>query len=212
MLLKDRTIHRLLESDPKTGGFKRGEEHPLDCGLLVVDEASTIDVLLMRALLQALPDHAAFLIVGDVDQLPSVGPGQVLADIIGSDAVPLMRLTEVFRQAVQSRIIVNVHRINRGKMPEWEAVEGSDFFFIDAQELEDGVRRLLSLVRDRIPARFGLDPVRDVQMLCPMNREFHADWYIMRFTGEASNAQSFKGHASLQIGILETTGNCSLIS
>ena len=168
--LAGRTIHRLLESDPKTGGFKRGEEHSLDCDLLVVDEASMVDVLLMRALLRALPDQAALLVVGDVDQLPSVGPGQVLADIIGSDAVPVVRLTEVFRQAAQSRIIVNAHRINRGQMPEWEAVEGSDFFFVDAQEPEDGVRRLLSVVRDRIPARFGLDPVRDVQVLCPMNR------------------------------------------
>ena len=168
--LEGRTIHRLLESDPKTGGFKRGEEHPLDCGLLVVDETSMVDVLLMRALLKALPDQAALLLVGDVDQLPSVGPGQVLADIIGSHTVPVVRLTEVFRQAAQSRIIVNAHRINRGQMPEWEAVEGSDFFFVDAQEPEEGVRRLLSVVRDRIPARFGLDAVRDVQVLCPMNR------------------------------------------
>jgi exodeoxyribonuclease V alpha subunit len=168
--LEGRTIHRLLESDPKTGGFKRGEEHPLECDLLVVDEASMVDVLLMRALLKALPDQAALLVVGDVDQLPSVGPGQVLADLIASDAVPVVRLTEVFRQAAQSRIIVNAHRINRGQMPEWEAVEGSDFFFVDAQQPEDGVRKLLSVVRDRIPARFGLDSVRDVQVLCPMNR------------------------------------------
>ena len=168
--LEGRTIHRLLESDPKTGGFKRGEEHPLDCGLLVVDEASMVDVLLMRALLRALPDQAALLVVGDVDQLPSVGPGQVLADIITSGAVPVVRLTEVFRQAAQSRIIVNAHRINRGQMPEWEAAPGSDFHFVEAQEPEDGVRRLLSVVRDRIPARFGLHPVRDVQVLCPMNR------------------------------------------
>ena len=168
--LKGRTIHRLLESDPKTGGFKRDEENPLECDLLVVDEASMVDVLLMRALLKALPDRSALLIVGDVDQLPSVGPGQVLGDLITSDAIPVVRLTEVFRQAAESRIIVNAHRINRGQMPEWEAVEGSDFYFVDAQELEDGVRKLLSVVRDRIPARFGLDPVRDVQVLCPMNR------------------------------------------
>jgi exodeoxyribonuclease V alpha subunit len=168
--LEGRTIHRLLESDPKTGGFKRDEENPLECDLLVVDEASMVDVLLMRALLKALPDRSALLIVGDVDQLPSVGPGQVLGDLIASEAVPVVRLTEVFRQAAQSRIIVNAHRINRGQMPEWEAVKDSDFFFVDAQEPEDGVRKLLSVVRDRIPARFGLDPVRDVQVLCPMNR------------------------------------------
>ncbi len=168
--LEARTIHRLLESDPRTGGFKRGEEHPLGCDLLVVDEASMVDVPLMRALLKALPDRAALLLVGDVDQLPSVGPGQVLADVIGSGAVQVIRLTEVFRQAAQSRIITNAHRINQGLMPELTSPEGSDFFFVDAPEPEDAVRKLLAVVRERIPARFGLDPVRDVQVLCPMNR------------------------------------------
>ncbi len=168
--LEARTIHRLLEADPATGGFKRGEAHPLDCGLLVVDEASMVDVPLMRALLMALPDTAALLLVGDVDQLPSVGPGQVLADVIGSGAVPVVRLTEVFRQAAQSRIITNAHRINQGHMLELTAPDGSDFYFVEAAEPEDAVRKLLAVVRDRVPARFGLDPVRDVQVLCPMNR------------------------------------------
>jgi exodeoxyribonuclease V alpha subunit len=168
--LEARTIHRLLEADPKTGGFKRGEAHPLDCDLLVVDEASMVDVPLMRALLMALPDASALLLVGDVDQLPSVGPGQVLADVIASSAVPVVRLTEVFRQAAQSRIIINAHRINQGQMPELTAPDGSDFYFVEATEPEDAVRKLLAVVRDRVPARFGLDPVRDVQVLCPMNR------------------------------------------
>ncbi len=167
--LPARTIHRLLEADP-AGGFKRTEEHPLDCGLLVVDEASMVDVPLMRALLRALPDRAALLLVGDVDQLPSVGPGQVLADVIGSGAVPVVRLVEVFRQAAQSRIITSAHRINQGQLPELTAPEGSDFYFIEAAEPEDAARKLLAVVRDRVPARFGLDPVRDVQVLCPMNR------------------------------------------
>ncbi len=168
--LEARTIHRLLETDPKTGSFKRSEQHPLTCDLLVVDEASMVDVPLMRSLLQALPDTAALLIVGDVDQLPSVGPGQVLADIIGSGVVPVVRLTEVFRQAAQSQIIVNAHRVNQGQMPDLAAHAGSDFFFVDATEPEEGARKVLSVVRERIPARFGLDPVRDVQVLCPMNR------------------------------------------
>ena len=168
--LEARTIHRLLEADPATGGFKRGEAHPLDCDLLVVDEASMVDVPLMRALLTALLDRAALLLVGDVDQLPSVGPGQVLADVIGSGAVPVVRLTEVFRQAAQSRIITNAHRINQGHMPELTAPDGSDFYFVEANEPEDATRKLLAVVRDRVPARFGLDPVRDVQVLCPMNR------------------------------------------
>ena len=165
-----RTVHRLLEADPKNGGFKRGEENPLQCDLLVIDEASMVDVLLMRSLLKALPDQAALLIVGDVDQLPSVGPGQVLGDMIASGAVPVVRLTEIFRQAATSRVIVNAHRINKGQMPELEAVPGSDFFFVDAPDPDVGVAKLLAVVKQRIPARFGLDPVRDVQVLCPMNR------------------------------------------
>ena len=168
--LEARTIHRLLETDPKNGGFKRSEEHPLACDMLVLDEASMVDVPLMRALLAALPDRAALLITGDADQLPSVGPGQVLADIIGSGAVAVVRLTEIFRQAAQSRVVLNAHRINHGQMPELDAGAESDFFFVDAADPEAGARLLLAVVRDRIPARFGLDPVRDVQVLCPMNR------------------------------------------
>ena len=109
-----KTIHRLLEVDPRGGGFKRGDDNPLDCDLLVVDETSMVDVMLMQALMKALPGRAALLIVGDIDQLPSVGPGQVLADIMSSGPVPVVRLTEVFRQAAQSQIIVNAHRINHG--------------------------------------------------------------------------------------------------
>ena len=168
--LEAKTIHRLLEADPKTGGFKRHEENRLGCDLLVLDEASMVDVVLMRSVLRALPDQAALLIVGDVDQLPSVGAGQVLGDIIGSGAVPVVRLTEVFRQAAESRVVVNAHRINRGQMPEMDAREGSDFFFVDAGEPEEATRKLLAVVSKRIPSRFGLDPIRDVQVLCPMNR------------------------------------------
>jgi exodeoxyribonuclease V alpha subunit len=164
------TIHRLLEADPKEGGFKRAEANPIDCGLLVVDETSMVDVPLMRALLRALPEGAALLLVGDVDQLPSVGPGQVLADVIGSGAVPVVRLTEVFRQAAGSRIVTNAHLINAGRMPDLAAQEGSDFFFVDAPDPEAGVEKVLALVGERIPRRFGLDPVRDIQVLCPMNR------------------------------------------
>lgn len=168
--LEAKTIHRLLETDPKTGGFKRSEHNPLACDLLVVDETSMVDVPLMRSLLKALPDEAALLLIGDVDQLPSVGPGQVLADIIASAAVPVVRLVEVFRQAAESRVIVNAHRINRGQMPLLAATEGSDFYFIDAADPEEATRKLLAVVKERIPARFGLNPIRDIQVLCPMNR------------------------------------------
>ena len=166
-----KTIHRLLEVDPKTGGFKRGEDHPLDCDLLVVDETSMVDVMLMQALLKAVPLEAALLIVGDIDQLPSVGPGQVLADIIASGTVPVVRLTEVFRQAAQSRIIMAAHRINQGVIPDLSRPEGdSDFFFVTADDPETAVPLIIELVKTRIPQRFGLDPIRDIQVLCPMNR------------------------------------------
>ena len=166
-----KTIHRLVEVDPRSGGFKRGDDNPLDCDLLVVDETSMVDVMLMQALMKALPDRAALLIVGDIDQLPSVGPGQVLADIISSGAVPVVRLTEVFRQAAQSQIIVNAHRINHGVMPDLRKPEAeSDFYFVEANDPETAVPRIIELVKTRIPHRFGLDPIRDVQVLCPMNR------------------------------------------
>ncbi|MGE5261276.1 MAG: ATP-dependent RecD-like DNA helicase [Actinomycetota bacterium] len=166
-----KTIHRLLEVDPKSGGFKRGEDNPLDCGLLVVDEASMVDVMLMQALLKAVPNEAALLVVGDIDQLPSVGPGQVLGDVITSGAVPVVRLTEVFRQAARSRIITSAHRINQGSMPDLGASgDESDFYFVQAEEPETTVSRIIELVKTRIPRRFGLDPIRDIQVLCPMNR------------------------------------------
>ena len=139
-----KTIHRLLEVDPKSGGFKRGEDNPLDCDLLVIDETSMVDVLLMQALLKALPDRAALLIVGDIDQLPSVGPGQVLADIIASGAVPVVRLTEVFRQAAQSRIIVNAHRINQGSMPDLGPPRRERFLLCAGRRARDRRRRASS--------------------------------------------------------------------
>src|SRR6202521_2754113 len=169
--LEAKTIHRLLEVDPKGGGFRRDDANPLDCDLLVVDETSMVDVLLMHALLNAVPNRAALLIVGDVDQLPSVGPGQVLADMIASGAIPVVRLTEVFRQAAESRIIVNAHRINQGVIPDLRKPEAeSDFYFVEADDPEAAVPRIVELVKTRIPRRFGLDPIRDIQVLCPMNR------------------------------------------
>ncbi|CAO4135922.1 SF1B family DNA helicase RecD2 [Methylorubrum extorquens] len=169
--IEAKTIHRLLEIDPKHGGFSRNEENPLSCDLLVVDETSMVDVPLMNALTKAVPNGAAVLLVGDVDQLPSVGPGQVLADIIASRRVPVARLTEVFRQAAESRIIINAHSINSGRMPKpAPRGEESDFHLIEIDEPEAGVAKLIEVVTKRIPARFGLDPVRDVQVLTPMQR------------------------------------------
>ena len=127
--------------------------------------------MLMQALMKAVPDRAALLTVGDIDQLPSVGPGQVLADVISSGAVPVVRLTEVFRQAAQSRIITSAHRINQGSIPDLRPpAEDSDFYFVEAENPEVAVSRILDLVKTRIPKRFGFDPIRDIQVLCPMNR------------------------------------------
>jgi exodeoxyribonuclease V alpha subunit len=169
--IEAKTIHRLLEINPKHGGFSRNEENPLDCNLLVVDETSMVDVPLMNALLRAVPPHAGLLLVGDADQLPSVGSGQVLSDIIESGRIPVARLTEVFRQAAESRIVVNAHRINSGQMPEGaRAGEAADFYIVEIHNPEEGVPKIIEMIRERIPRRFGLDPVRDVQVLCPMNR------------------------------------------
>ena len=169
--MEARTIHRLLEFDPKTFGFKRNDENPLDCDLLVVDESSMVDVLLMQSLLKAMPSASALLIVGDIDQLPSVGPGQVLADIISSDVVPVVRLTEVFRQAAESKIITSAHQINEGRLPDLSPPEGeTDFYFVPAADPEEAVPRIVELVSKRIPRRFGFDPIKDIQVLCPMNR------------------------------------------
>jgi exodeoxyribonuclease V alpha subunit len=169
--MEAKTIHRMLEIDPKSFGFKRNEESPLECDLLIVDESSMVDVSLMHALLKAVPDQAAVLLVGDVDQLPSVGPGQVLADIIGSHVIPVARLTEVFRQAAQSKIITSAHRINEGQIPDLsKPANQSDFYFVPADDPGLAVMRILDMVKTRIPKRFGLDSIRDIQILCPMNR------------------------------------------
>jgi exodeoxyribonuclease V alpha subunit len=164
------TIHRLLEVDALGGGFRRGPTAPLACDVLVVDEMSMVDVRLMHALLRALPADAALVLVGDVDQLPSIGPGQVLADVIASGAVPVVRLMEVFRQGAGSRIVASAHAVNRGELPDLEPAPDSDFYFVPADTSEDGVRKVIQVVTERIPARFGLDPIADIQVLAPMNR------------------------------------------
>ena len=169
--MEAKTIHRLLEVDPRNRRFRRNADNPLDCTLLVVDEMSMVDVPLMHALLSALPRDAAFLAVGDVDQLPSVGPGKVLGDMIASGIVPVTRLHEVFRQAAQSRIVMNAHRVNDGIMPDLDAPDSaSDFYFVPAEDPAIAVDRIVKIVCHRIPKRFGADPVRDIQLLCPMNR------------------------------------------
>ena len=212
--LEASTIHRLLEFDPATAGFKHGLDNPLDTDFVVVDEVSMVDIVLANQLFRAIPEHAALLLVGDVDQLPSVGPGSVLAEIIASGRVPTVRLTEIFRQAESSRIVVNAHRINRGELPEYPRApersngpgpgsgpgsgsgpgpgpgpgprsrsipgpgtrpgrtdaEPSDFYVIAVRDADEARERLLQVVTDRIPRRFGIDPMADLQVLTPGRR------------------------------------------
>jgi exodeoxyribonuclease V alpha subunit len=171
--IEAKTIHRLLEFNPHGQDFQRGQGRGLEADLIVVDEVSMVDVVLMNQLLRAIPDRAALLLVGDVDQLPSVGPGNVLADLIASGGVPTVRLTEVFRQAATSQIIVTAHRINKGLLPQRPADRTalSDFYLIEAATPEDITDKVLTVVSERIPARFGLDPVADIQVLTPVNRD-----------------------------------------
>jgi exodeoxyribonuclease V alpha subunit len=170
--LEAKTVHRLLVFDPKEGQFTKNRENPLDCDVLVLDESSMMDLSLMNRLIQAVPPNAAVLIVGDVDQLPSVGPGNVLADIMDSGCIPVVRLTEIFRQAAESKIVTSAHQINEGRMPRLDnpSDELSDFYFIEAEEPEVVQDRLMKLVKERIPKRFGFNPIADIQVLTPMNR------------------------------------------
>lgn len=167
---KAQTIHSLLEFSFKNGGFKRNRQNPLDCDLLIVDEASMIDTGLMYSLLKAIPTTARVIFVGDINQLPSVGPGNVLRDMIASDVIPTVILNEIFRQAAGSRIITNSHRINNGMFPELSPDPNSDFFFLEAEEPQDVSRTILGLVSQRLPKSYGFDPIKDIQVLAPMRK------------------------------------------
>ncbi|EXI88948.1 MAG: Exodeoxyribonuclease V alpha chain [Candidatus Accumulibacter regalis] len=169
--LEAKTIHRLLEINPINGQFKRNADNPLECDLLVADECSMIDVPLANQLLKAVATRTAVILVGDVDQLPSVGPGQFLTDLIDSGVVPVIRLTEVFRQAATSRIVRSAHQINRGVFPSLpEKGEASDFYLVAAEEPDVIAQTVVDLVQTRLPRKFKVDPIRDIQVLCPMNR------------------------------------------
>ena len=166
-----KTVHRLLEFDPATGDFKKDQQHPLTGDLFVLDETSMVDVVLGHQFLRAVPSEACVILVGDVDQLPSVGPGSVLADLIASNVVPVVRLTEIFRQASQSQIVTAAYAVNHGQMPKLSAPEElTDFYFVEAEEPEAIQDLLVRLIKERIPARFGFDPKADIQVLTPMNR------------------------------------------
>ena len=166
-----KTIHRLLEYSFTQGGFQKNEEKPLNCDLIILDEVSMIDTILMHHLLKAIPTFATVVLVGDVNQLPSVGAGNVLNDIIASGTIPVVELNEIFRQAQESRIVVNAHKINSGILPKFETHEPSnDFYFIEQEDPEKVLEIILELTKTRIPRRFNLDPVDDIQVLTPMHR------------------------------------------
>ncbi len=167
---KASTIHSLLEHDFRAGGFKRNRQNPLECDLIIIDEASMIDTSLMYHLLKATPTHARVVLVGDINQLASVGPGNVLKDMIQSQAIPVTMLTEIFRQAAGSHIITNAHLINQGRMPNINNDPQSDFFFLEHAEPEAVLKTILELVSRRLPTKYGLDPIQDIQVLAPMRR------------------------------------------
>jgi len=166
--LEAKTIHRLLECKPPEG-YQKNEENPLEGDVLIVDECSMIDIILMNSLLKAIPPTMRLIMVGDIDQLPSVGAGNVLRDIIDSRVFPVVRLTKIFRQAQTSRIIMNAHRINEGKMPDISNGKNSDFFFMENEEAEDAVPKIVELVKTKLPNYYHVDP-SDVQVLTPMQR------------------------------------------
>jgi exodeoxyribonuclease V alpha subunit len=161
--LKASTIHRLLEFDPMTGGFKHNEYNKLNVDYLVIDEMSMVDVPLFNSVLKALPIETYLLIVGDVDQLPSVGAGSVLKNIIDSNVISTVKLTEIFRQAKTSDIIINAHRINEGKFPNLKNKDNRDFFFIESNENENTIKTIVNLVKTRLPSKFKLNPTEDIR-------------------------------------------------
>ena len=168
---KAKTIHRMLEYSIRKGGFQRNEENLLKCDLLVIDEASMMDTILMHHLLKAIPKQATFILVGDVNQLPSVGAGNVLNDIISSTAISVVELNEIFRQAKESQIIVNAHKINNGQIPQLNSSHpASDFYFIEKEDPEGVLQIILELAQERIPKKFGFDPFDGIQVLTPMHR------------------------------------------
>ena len=163
-----KTIHRLLEYNPAEG-YGRNDENPLQGGVLIVDESSMIDVILMNSLLKAVPSHMKVILVGDIDQLPSVGAGNVLRDIIDSDVVPVVRLTRIFRQAQSSRIITNAHKINQGVFPDISNGKDSDFFFIKQEDPELAANEIVNIVKNRIPKAYHFN-TNEIQVLAPMQR------------------------------------------
>ncbi len=187
-----KTIHRLLEYSPEKGEFKKNERYPLKCDILIIDEASMIDIVLMHHLIKAVPLNATVVIVGDVNQLPSVGPGSVLKDMISSGVFPVVELNEIFRQARESLIVINAHRINAGEFPIFKSErKNADFYFIEEEDPEKGLSIIIDLVKNRIPKKFGFNPYEDIQIISPMNKGIIGAENLNEKLQEAINPSSF---------------------
>lgn len=187
------TIHRLLEYRPKFGDFARNHRNPLDGDIFIVDESSMLDLALAYKLLRALPKHAQLILVGDVDQLPSVGAGSVLADIIQSGSIPVVWLREIFRQAALSSIIVSAHLIKQGQIPPTPNEPGDDFFFMKTKEPDDIKAKIVRMVTERIPAKLGIDPLKDIQVLAPMHKGPLGITEINKLLQRTLNARNLDG-------------------
>jgi len=207
-----KTIHRLLEFSPGGMNFKKGMDDPLDTDVVILDEVSMVDTVIMNALLRAVPSHARFIMVGDADQLPSVGAGNVLRDIIASGGVPVVHLDQIFRQAQESDIVLNAHRVNQGEFPEVKAKKEGDFFFLE----EERPARAQDLIRDlcqhRLPGRYGYDPVEDIQVLTPMYRSEVGVDHLNSVLQESLNpggAALKQGNREIRVGdkVLQTRNN-----
>jgi len=200
---KASTIHTLLEYDFRKRGFKRDKHNPLECDILIVDEASMIDTYLMMALLRAAPNEARVIFVGDINQLPSVGPGNVLKDLIQSNQLPVTTLNEIFRQAAGSRIVTNAHRINKGQLPDIANHSDSDFFFLEAEDPQVVLEQTVGLVTQRLPRTYQLDPKKDIQVLAPMKKGIIGTENLNRVLQDALNAGGtplFRGGRKFLLG------------
>ncbi len=168
--MEAKTIHRMLEYQPRDHSFKHNENNPIKADLLVIDEVSMIDIVLMNSVLKALQENTILILVGDVDQLPSVGPGNVLRSLINSDQIPVVFLQKIFRQAEKSKIVINAHRINKGHFPDIKNRAQSDFFFLEEKDPEKVQQLICDLVKTRLPDQYDYDPIKDIQVLTPMYR------------------------------------------
>ncbi|MDE0300142.1 MAG: ATP-dependent RecD-like DNA helicase [Candidatus Poribacteria bacterium] len=198
-----KTIHRLLEFSPQENGFKRNAENPLETDVVIIDEISMLDLVLMNNLLKAVPSESMLIFVGDVDQLPSVGAGNVLKDLIASDKIAIVRLTEIFRQARKSLIVINAHRVNRGRHPKVSGPADRNFFFIEEADSEEVSACICNLVRDRLPKHYDYHPMDDIQVLCPMRRGTVGTDNLNRRLQETLNtdsAEAVRGGRNFRVG------------